>query len=234
MLSPKIKPLTDQNALLKFIKRAMPSRRQWRDWGMLSKWGFIAAVLAVVSAIWVLLAQPVIGSFNERGADPRPQTFVDRTESEINIRVRTQAAAAAMAIDFPVIGKIKKIHDSNSPADAVVGSKWINGVNVLTSQNNVEIALSDIRPNRDIAFKILYDPMPTPLEILGTDRWHLSYSWSYGGAIRSHDKWLRISDNREVSPPPVVIRGAVITAGALTPEELKENYEKGPPRTEPP
>jgi hypothetical protein len=102
---------------------------------------------------------------------------------------------------------------------------------VPNSQNNVEIVLADIKPNRPLSFKILYEPLTAKVEVAGTDRWQMSYSWLHGGATITKTKWYLIANGEEVGPPPIYVKGAVLIPRALSPEEVKKLYEQGPPRT---
>ena len=88
------------------------------------------------------------------------------------------------------------VHDYNAAPDAVTVSKAVIGYNVVNSQNNLQIVLADVKPERDVSFKILYEPMSPKVEVAGTDRWQMSYSWLYGGAMITKTKWYLIANGR--------------------------------------
>lgn len=208
-----------------------PTRQQWKRWSLPSKLTFLGAWVGFVSLALVLLAV-VINQANAWFADPRPSVSVKVSQSEIYIQMRTRSPTNSITIDFPVLGRIVKVHDYNTAADVVTVSKAIIGHNVVSSQNNLEIVLADVKPNRDVDFKILYEPMSPKMKVAGTDRWQMSYSWLYGGATITKTKWYLIANGKEVGPPAVSVRGTIFIPRALSPEERKKLYEEGPPRTE--
>ncbi len=74
--------------------------------------------------------------------------------------------------------------------------------------------------------------MSPKVEVAGTDRWQMSYSWLYGGAMITKTKWYLITNGREVDPPTVRATRTILVPRVLSPEEIKKLYEQGPPRTE--
>ena len=74
--------------------------------------------------------------------------------------------------------------------------------------------------------------MSPKVEVAGTDRWQMSYSWLYGGAMITKTKWYLITNGREVGPPTVRVKGLLLEPRLLSREEIKKLYEQGPPRTE--
>lgn len=185
----------------------------------------------VVTAVAAVLVVGVTDQVDTWLADPRPRVSAKLKDSEILLELQTHKATSAIAIDFPVFGRIVNIHDYNSPTDAVTDSRSIVGLNVPESGNNVEIVLTDIKPDRPLSFKILYEPMTTKVKVAGTDRWAISYSWLHGGVTITKKKWYLIANGEEVGPPPIQVKSFVIHPRALSPEEIKKEYEHGPPRT---
>jgi len=214
------------------LRKLWPNPREWQQWSRPSKLTLIGVVIGLL-ALLPFPAGCMINWVQAWRANPRPTVTANETETEISICVRTHSPATSMAIDFPVVGRIKAIHDYNSPTDAVVTSKTIEGANLPNSQNNAQITLTDIKPQREISFKILYEPTPTDFVVAGTDRWHFSYSWLYNGATEARSKWLRIDNGQEVDPPRTEIRGATIVPHALSPEEIRKLYQQGPVRNQP-
>jgi hypothetical protein len=195
------------------------------------RWEHRVTIVAVLSAVCAVLLAAVTDQAETWLDDPRPLISVQPTETEILLGWRTHSPTSHMAIEFPVLGRIVNVHDYNSPADARTVSKAIVGLNMPKSQNNVEIVLADITPNRPLSFKILYEPMREKVEIAGTDRWQMLYSWLHGGATITTTKWYLTANGEEVGPPSINVKGVVIIPRALSPDEVKKLYEQGPPRT---
>jgi hypothetical protein len=69
------------------------------------------------------------------------------------------------------------------------------------------------------------------VKIAGTDRWQMSYSWLHRGVTITTTKWYLIANGKEVGPPSVQVKGWTLTPRVLSPEEIKKDYQQGPPRT---
>jgi len=186
----------------------------------------------VVTAVAAVLLAAATDKVETWLADPRPRVSVQLKENEILLGLEAHNPISGIAIDFPVLGRIVNVHDYNSPADAVTVSKAVVGVNVPESGNNVEIVLSEVKPHRPVSFKILYEPIQgKKIEVAGMDRWQMSYSWLHAGGTITKTKWYLIANGKEVGPPPIQVKGMVVYPRALSPEEIKKDYEQGPPRT---
>jgi hypothetical protein len=185
-------------------------------------------ILAAIAAVLLAAGTDKIESWF---SDPRPRVAVDHKGNEFLIKLETHNPTSGIAISFPVSGRIINVEDLNSRADAVVLSKDVVGHDIPESNNDVEIVLADVKPNRPLSFKILYEPMQMKIKTAGRDRWQFSYSWLHGGSTITKTKWYLIADNSEVGPPPVQTKGLVIYPRALSPEEMKKEYKKGLPRT---
>jgi hypothetical protein len=189
----------------------------------------IVAVLSVVGGILVTGAGDELDAWR---ADPKPHVSAQLTQGEIVLGIRARGPTSLIAIDFPVLGRIVNVQDFNSAPDALTVWKRVFGYNVPNSLNNVEIAVANVTPERDLSFKILYEPMTAKLSVVGTDRYQMSYSWAHGGSRITKTTWHLIANGKEVGPPPVRAKGMVISPGPLSDEERKKLYEQGPPRRE--
>jgi hypothetical protein len=107
----------------------------------------------VVTAVTAVLLAAITDQVDTWVADPRPQVSAQVKESEILLQLKARNPTSAIAIDFPVLGRIVNVHDYNSPADAVTVSKAVVGRNVSLSGNNVEIVLTDIKPDHHCRLK---------------------------------------------------------------------------------
>jgi hypothetical protein len=188
-------------------------------------------LVPVVTAVAVVLQVGVIDKVEAWLADPRPRISTQLKETEILLNLEAHNPIATIAIDFPVNGRIVNVHDYNSPADAVTHSKGVRGANVEESLNNVELVLTDIKPDKPLSFKILYEPIKAKVTVEGRDRWLMSYSWMHGGVMNTITKWYLIANGDVVGPPQVQVKDVVIIPRALSDEEIKKDYEQWPRRT---
>lgn len=187
-------------------------------------------LVPVVTAIAAVLQVGLSDKVEAWLADPRPRISTEVNGAEILLKLEAHNPVVTIAIDFPVQGRIVNVHDNNSPADAVTASKVIRGANVEGSLNNVELYLTDIKPDRPLYFKILYEPIKVKVTVEGRDRWQMSYSWMYGGVMNTTTKWYLIANGEVVGPPQVEVKDFISIPRALSDEEIKKDYEQGPQR----
>src|SRR5947209_3262692 len=94
-----------------------PTGEQWRRWSLIAKASFVGTILAVIAFVAWLASFP-LEWWRSDLANPKPETWVHTTESEINIRIRAHAATASMVIDFSVLGRVKQIQTFDTPTSA--------------------------------------------------------------------------------------------------------------------
>lgn len=188
-------------------------------------------LVPVLTAVVAVLQVGGIDKVEALLADPRPRISTQLKETEITLNLEAHNPIATIAIDFPVPGRIVNVHDYNSPADAVTFSKAIVGSNVEGSLNNVELVLTDIKPDRPLSFKIFYEPIKLKFIVEGRDRWQMSYSWVHGGVMNTTTKWYLIANGEVAGPPQVQVKDFIYIPRALSDEEIRKDYEQGPRRT---
>jgi hypothetical protein len=163
----------------------------------------------------------------EKESDPSVDVKIERTGKELLIKIKAKKHVNTLAFDIPILGKIINIHDNNSVTDAQTSLKQVTGSQTETSQNNAEFLIENIKPNVDLSYKILFEPMGRGIYIAGSDRYKISYTWEFEGNILSREKWISLEAGKEVEKPAVQVKGVTIYNRALTPEEIKKLYEQG-------
>lgn len=163
----------------------------------------------------------------KKETDPKVEVKLEKKEGELLIRIRSEKNVSTLALDIPILGKIINIHDNNSVADAVTRSKRVVGENSDTSSNNVELLIENIKPAKEISYKIIFKPLPENFFVAGTDRYQVSYTWQFAGNNFSKEEWISLQTGSRVDRPQVQVKGFNIINRALSPEEIKKRYEEG-------
>jgi len=163
----------------------------------------------------------------KKESDPDVGVSFERKQGEILVRIRAEKNVSTLALDIPILGKIINIHDNNSVADAVTRSKRVVGDNSDTSANNVELLIDDIKPAKELSYKIIFRPLPTNIFVAGTDRYQISYKWQFVGNTFSKEGWVSLQTGEPVDRPQIQVKGLNIINKASFPEEGKKRYEDG-------
>jgi len=166
----------------------------------------------------------------EKENDPLVDVRIERAEKELLMKIKARKHVNTLAIDIPVLGKITNIHDYNSITDAQTSLKQITGSQTAISQNNVEFLIENIKPNVNLSYKILFEPINKGIYIAGSDRYKISYTWEFEGNISTKEKWISLETNKEVGRPAVEVKRFTFTNRVLTPEEIRKRYEQGFPK----
>lgn len=187
----------------------------------------IKIIVVIIAAIGGLLINFIVDFVGEKLATPTVEVKIEKKNNEFLINVTVSKPLEFLAIDLPVLGKIKNIHDNNSATEARTSMKKIVGSNAPLSQNNIEFYIENIHPKTKLEYKVLYEPMPKNIFIAGTDRYKISYAWHHGGELKTTSKWISLETGQEVEKPNIIVKGARVFNRALTPEEIKKLYEEG-------
>ncbi len=187
----------------------------------------IKPIVVIIAALGVLLIDFVVDFTDQKLSTPVVTVKIDKNNNELLISAITSRPLELLAIDLPVLGKIKNIHDNNSVTDARTSIKKIVGSNAPMSQNNIEFYIENITPQKKLEYKILYEPIPINIFIAGTDRYKISYSWHHGGEQKTDSKWISLETGQEVEKPNIIVKGVRVYNRALSPEEIKKSYEEG-------
>lgn len=170
----------------------------------------IKPVVVVIAAIGALLINFIVDFADQKLSTPTVTVKIEKGDNEFLIGAITSNPLELLAIDLPVLGKIKNVHDNNSVTDARTSIKKIVGSNAPMSQNNIEIYIENIKPKINLEFKVLYEPVLQDIFVAGTDRHKISYSWHHGGEQKTHIKWISLKTGQEVEKLNVVVKGARI------------------------
>lgn len=187
----------------------------------------IKPIVVIIAAIGALLIDFIVDFADQKLSTPTVEVRVEKKNNEFLISAITSDPLELLAIDSPVLGKIKNIHDNNSVTDARTSIKKIVGSNAPMSQNNIEFYIENIHPKTKLEYKVLYEPMPKDIFIAGTDRYKISYSWHHRGQQKTHSKWVSLETGQEVEKPNIIVKGARVYNRALSPEEIEKLYEEG-------
>lgn len=187
----------------------------------------VKTAVVMISALGALITEFVIEYVQKQLAEPKVKFSFKKKDGELLISISTTKPLDSLAIDLPVLGGIKNFHDNNSVADGKTTIKRLVGSNTALSQNNIEIYIENMKPNSKLDYKVLYQPLPQGIQIAGTDRCKVSYSWLVGGEQRTMSKWLSLTDGEEVKPPEVNVKGFTFHNRAMSPDEIKALYEEG-------
>jgi len=188
----------------------------------------IKVVVVLIAAIGAIFIDFIVDIAGEKLSTPNVVVKVEKKNNDFLITTITSNPLEFIAIDIPILGRIKNVHDNNSVTNAKTSIKKIVGSNAQMSQNNIEFYIENICPKVKLEYKVLYEPMPKDIFIAGTDRYKISYAWRYGGELKTIAKWISFKTGREVERPTIEVKGATIYNRALTPEEIKKLYEQGP------
>ena len=189
---------------------------------------YVSAVVGSVGAVLIASAADAVGVWY---SDPAPIISSQMNKGEAVITIEAQKHTASLAIDMPILGRIVNIHDYNSPADALIVRKGYLGANLPDSLNYAEIVLHDLKPHRNLSFRILYEP--TKSDATNADRWRLSYSWDYGGLTLDKTKCYLAETGWKVAPPcDTPVATFAMFDRAMSEDEIKERFKQGPPRTD--
>jgi hypothetical protein len=163
----------------------------------------------------------------KKESDPKVTVSLERKPGELLVRIRAERNVSTLALDMPVLGKIINIHDYNSVTDAETRSKRIVGENSDISSNNVELLIGNIKPAKELSYKILFRPLPSDVFVAGTDRYQISYTWQFAGNIFNKKEWISLQTGDPVDESPVQVKGFSVIKRALSAEEVKKLYEDG-------
>ena len=195
---------------------------------LLKKWDpSIKPYILVAFALAALLIEFITGYVNEKFKEPSVEVNVVRSSETYKIDVESSKPINSVAIDLPILGKIKKFQDMNSIADGTTKIKKIVGSNSPVSQNNIEILIEDLKPSVKLEYTVNIQPLPKSLFIAGTDRYKISYTWQFSGELKTKTKWISLETGKETEKPNVIVKGFTHYNRALSPEEIKKLYEDG-------
>jgi hypothetical protein len=122
----------------------------------------------------------------------------------MSVTVMSSKYLESLAIDIPILGKIRNAQDMNSITDGKTTIKQYFSGNTRTSQANIEFYIEDMKPERKLEYKIFYESAPPEMFVAGTDRYKISYSWPHGGNQLTNVKWISLKTGAEVKEPPRV------------------------------
>ena len=210
-------------------KRSKKSRQLPRSPKRLEKIrSFIASGIAAVA---IVLSNYTVDIIDDKISTPKVDVKANKKsgkkEDEILITTISSKHLESLAIDMPILGKFINAHDINSITDARATIKQSFIDNTNTSQSNIEYYIEDVKPERGLEYKILYEPAPPEIRIAGTDVYKISYSWSHSGKHRTAEKWISLKTGLEVQKPNGRIWSAAFFNRALTQEDVDRMYNEG-------
>lgn len=213
----------------------------------------IRYLLPLMSSVLIVLSSYAIDYYNLISSDPEVRVTVNKQkDGEMVLLISKRGKFVdTLDIDFPILGKVKNIHDLSSSVDRETVTKRVIGEQTVASQNNVQLSIKNISATtKELEFKILFMPMlnryktrevlekvlpPSVLNVQGNtveemlwlDRFCFRYTWSHYGNTIEKKKWISIDSNNEISPPPVSIQGTFFVPYEMGLKEMRQYYEKG-------
>lgn len=206
---------------------------EWLKNDLLSTWNqiWVVTVVAALTAILFLLIDAFSSSLIKSIQKPKIQVISTRKIGEISINIKINGSVERLSVDFPVLGVITNFNDLNSLTDArTMLAKVVGGDSKNDVQNNVQISVTDIKKNAKLQYKIFYTPTLLNIEIAGTNKYELVYTWQYKAEKIQEEEWRDIEDHSLTSQPNIHVIATQFFDRALTPEEIKKMYEAGPPQ----
>ncbi|MBI4633331.1 MAG: hypothetical protein HY742_05525 [Deltaproteobacteria bacterium] len=192
------------------------------------KWdASIKPYILVAFAVATLFIESSTDYVRGKFAEPNVEVNVVRSADTCKIRVESSKPLNSLAIDLPILGNVNRVNDMNSIADGTTTIKRVVGLNSPVSQNNIEILIEDLKPSAKLEYNVHFQPLPMNLYIAGTDRYKLSYTWQFAGDSKTKTKWISLDTGKETGRPNVQVKGFTYRNRALSPEELKKQYEEG-------
>jgi hypothetical protein len=189
---------------------------------------YIALGIVPVASV---LSTSGINMINDIRSTPKVEVKADNKakNTEISLTVISSKYLESLAIDIPILGRIRNVQDMNSITDGKTTIKQYFMSNTRTSQANVEFYIEDMKPERKLEYKIFYEPAPPEMFVAGTDRYKISYSWPHGGNQLTNVKWISLKTGAVAEEPPSVW-GAIVQDKPFTQEDVNKLYEEGTKR----
>jgi hypothetical protein len=206
---------------------------EWLKTNLLSSWSeiLITVLVAISAAILVLLVDLFSSWVMKTLQKPKITVTTQKKEGEINVSIEIKGSVERITTNYPILGVITNFNDLNSLTDGrAILTKVVGGNSKNDVQNNVQISVTDIKPNVKLQYKIFYIPTPLNIEIGGTDKYEIVYTWLYGTEKIQEEEWRETMDDSLTSRPNIHVVATQIFDRALTPEEIKKMYEDGPPQ----
>ena len=206
---------------------------EWLKTDLLRGWSEIwrIVVVAVSAAILVLIVDLFSSWMMRVLQKPKIKVTTDKKEGEINVSIEIKGSIERLTANYPILGVVTNFYDLNSLTDGrAMLTKVVGGNNQNDVQNNVHISITDIKPNAKLQYKIFYTPTSLDIEIGGTDKYEIVYTWLYGVEKIQEEEWRETKDDSVTSKPNIHVMATQVFDRVLTPEEIKKMYEAGPPQ----
>lgn len=201
-------------------------KNRWlREWNAI----FTVVAVAVIAAIAIVLVDFISDGLRKVLLRPSITVQTSRQENEITISVKIKGSVDRISLNYPVIGIITNFQNLNPLTEArTVAAKAIGGTASSSVQNNLQMTITDIKKDAVLQYKIFYEPSQQAIQIAGTDRYELVYTWEYNAEKIQNTEWRMTNDDAITTNPPVQVIGTQVFDRVLTPGEIKESYEAGP------
>jgi len=185
---------------------------------------FVIIIAALIAQIGI----QVTSKIGERWNRPKVVVSTLKKTGEIDIAIRVDGNIRRIALSYPVKGAITSVVPLIEVTDAQKVLTRAIGDSTHAYLNKLEILADPMKPEVNLQYNVFYEAAPTDAEIAGTDSYEVSYQWDYDNKTFSESRWQSTDGDHDVAPPPVQIVAASIYKRALSPDEVKELYEKGP------
>jgi len=206
---------------------------EWLGSNWFSKWDkiWVVAITAIIATVALTLINALSDNFEKYLKKPTILIQTSKQANEINILIDIKRSIERISLNYPVLGQVTNFQDLNALTDArTVLAKVVGGATQNDAQNNLQITITDIKPNIRLQYKIFYNATQGNIVVAGTDRYEISYVWQYNGEKIQETEWRLTENDNLTKKSKITVIGAQIFDRVLTPEEIKKMYEDGPPQ----
>jgi hypothetical protein len=112
------------------------------------------AVALSIVAVATVISSSVVDMINDIISAPTVEVKVDtKKNTEVLITATSSKYLESLAIDIPILGKIKNVQDINSITDGqtIIKQQFTN--NTRTSQSNIEFYIKDMKLKENLSIK---------------------------------------------------------------------------------
>lgn len=190
----------------------------------------LVLLITSITAFWTT---ELINIVDKYYSSPKVVVDTQLAMNRIKLEINVKRKISSFTLSYPVNGVVTNVQNLNSINDANTPTiRVIGGSKSGTLSNTLEILITDIRPDVHLSYTIFYEPYKSNLafEVNGMDRYHYSYVWKHNGEEYYKDYWSNVTDDSKSSKPDLIILDASFSNKAPTLEEIKKDYEEGPPK----
>jgi hypothetical protein len=167
-----------------------------------SKLEIIIPTVSALIGFFIAFSADEIGKYL---AKPNIQISTKKSEKTISFDIEVDNKSInSVLVSYHIVGHITGLQYMNSLSDAFYSAQVSGEPNLPYITNKLELSLKDIIPNKKLHFVVYYTPLNTKgtISFLGSDRYEVSYKWSYKGEKFYGSQWRLVENDQITEPPP--------------------------------